>query len=246
MVVVVQRGLDRGDGELFQLVAAADDHRDGLPAAGADNLGQLLFGGNFFPVQREDDIAFQDAGILCRIHRLALQVGYRSSPHDHDAVGHHLDAKRDAAQRHHPAVHHLDADVLDVDEPQQAQLHLKGVPGRGVDRKRVGAAAARSLNQPVVADGKIISLCQIVSVGQLGGEIECKAKSAHHHEGKYRGQCAVGMKEKFFGKDMGLFHRWIPRSSKSFLIWNRRCCFGQDLVVLFNVYSGGKKYSREI
>lgn len=94
---------------------------------------------------------------------------------------------------------------------------MKGVPCRGIDRKRIGTAAD-SLYHLVVPDGKGFSFGKVVAVGKLGGKIERKTKAAHNKNRKQRTEYAPGFIEKSpvgdpSGKDKNWFHLEIPHTS---------------------------------
>ena len=202
VVVVVQRGENRGKGKLLQVAAAAHRQGERLSARGVNQLGQLFFGGDFFSVQAEDNIPFPNTGIAGRIDRLAVEIGDCSGSDDHHAVGHHLDAEGGSAQGNLPAVHDLHADILDFDETEKAQIHLEGIACGGVDRNRVGAAAGFGLDDAVLAERKVASLCQKVAVRQQGRQAERSAKSQQNQNGKDCRSGAVGAKQNLSGGGM--------------------------------------------
>lgn len=194
MVVMVEGGKNRGKGQMLQIGAAANCQRERLSAASANQLGQLLFRGDFFSVQTKDDIALPDAGIPGRIDRLAVEICDRSGADNHHAIGHHLNPEGGSAQGNHPAVHDLNTDILDFDEPQEAQIHLEGVSNGGIHRNRVGAAAGSALNHAVIAKGKLTALCQKVAVRQQSRKIERNAESQQNQDRKNSRNGAVGIK----------------------------------------------------
>src|SRR5262249_1617554 len=63
------RALTKSDLDILPVGAGAADHRDGHLAAGrlADELtGQVASRGHVMPIDRDDDVAYLDASLLCR------------------------------------------------------------------------------------------------------------------------------------------------------------------------------------